>query len=48
MEGALVVVQAEQERPDVRPGPFLCQRKPATTQSAVRWCLILSIARLPG
>ena len=30
------------------PGPFLCQRKPATTQSAVRWCLILSIARLPG
>ena len=30
------------------PGPFLCQRNPATTQSAVRWCLILSIARLPG
>ena len=30
------------------PGPFLCQRNPATTQSAVRSCLILSIARLPG
>ena len=30
------------------PGPSLCQRNPATTQSAVRWCLILSIARLPG
>ena len=30
------------------PGPFLCQRKPATTQSAVRSCLILNIARLPG
>ena len=29
-------------------GPLLCQRKPATTQSAVRACLILSIARLPG
>ena len=30
------------------PWPFLCHRKPATTQSAVRWCLIFSIARLPG
>ncbi len=30
------------------PGPFLCQRKPATTQSAVRACLILAIARFPG
>ena len=30
------------------PGPFLCHRNPATTQSAVRWCLTLSIARLPG
>ena len=30
------------------PGPFLCQRKPATTQSAVRGCLILAIVRLPG
>src|ERR687898_745072 len=30
------------------PGPFLCQRKPATTQSAVRACLILAIVRLPG
>ena len=30
------------------PGPFLCQRKPATTQSAVRRCLILAISRLPG
>ena len=28
--------------------PFLCQRKPATTQSAVRACLTLIIARLPG
>ena len=34
--------------PTCVPGPFLCQRKPATTQSAVRACLILSIARLPG
>ena len=34
--------------PTCVPGPFLCQRKPATTQSAVRWCLIFSIARLPG
>ncbi len=30
------------------PGPFLCQRNPATTQSAVRACLIFSIVRLPG
>ena len=30
------------------PLPFLCQRKPATTQSAVRACLTLIIARLPG
>ena len=30
------------------PGPFLCQRKPATTQSAVRACLTLIIARLPA
>ena len=28
--------------------PLLCQRKPATTQSAVRTCLILIMARLPG
>ena len=42
------VVEAEQQRADQRPGPFLCQRKPATTQSAVRACLILIIARLPG
>ena len=26
----------------------MCQRKPATTQSAVRTCLTLIIARLPG
>ena len=30
------------------PFPFLCQRKPATTQSAVRRCLILSIVRSPA
>ena len=30
------------------PGPFLCQRKPATTQSAVRACLTLTIDRSPG
>ena len=30
------------------PAPLLCQRKPATTQSAVRACLTLIIARLPG
>src|SRR2546430_1029801 len=28
--------------------PVLCQRNPATTQSAVRACLTLIIARLPG
>ena len=28
--------------------PPLYQRKPATTQSAVRWCLIFDITRLPG
>ncbi len=34
--------------PTIVPGPFLCHRKPATTQSAVRWCLTLIISRLPG
>ena len=43
-----LVVEAQQQRADVVPGPFLCQRKPATTQSAVRACLTLIIARLPG
>ena len=28
--------------------PLLCQRNPATTQSAVRTCLTLNIVRLPG
>ena len=26
--------------------PLLCQRKPATTQSAVRWCFTFTIVRL--
>ncbi len=30
------------------PAPFLCQRKPATTQSAVRECLTLIIVRSPA
>ena len=34
--------------PIIVPGPFLCQRKPATTQSAVRRCLTFAISRLPG
>ena len=39
--------RAAASRP-ARPCPLLCQRKPATTQSAVRACLTLIIARLPG
>ena len=34
--------------PTSSPGASLYQRKPATTQSAVRACLIFIIARLPG
>ena len=30
------------------PAPSLWVRKPATTQSAVRWCLTLTMARLSG
>ena len=48
VQPAVVVVEAEQQRADARRVPLLCQRKPATTQSAVRACLILIIARLPG
>ena len=48
VELAGLVVQPEEQRADEGPGPSLCQRNPATTQSAVRWCLIFSIARLPG
>ena len=48
MQPPAIVVQPEQQRADARPCPLLCQRKPATTQSAVRACLILIIARLPG
>ena len=40
--------RAQQQRADELSLPFLCHRKPATTQSAVRACLILIIARLPG
>ena len=47
LEVARVVVEAEQQRAD-RIGPRLCQRNPATTQSAVRSCLIFSIARTSG
>ena len=43
-----IVYRPSSSEPIMVPGPFLCQRKPATTQSAVRWCLILTIARLPG
>ena len=38
----------EQQRADETSFPVLCQRKPATTHSAVRACLTLIIARLPG
>ena len=48
LQRALVVVQPEQQRADQLVLPALCQRKPATTQSAVRACLTLIIARLPG
>ena len=49
MQPPLVVVQPEQQRADeLVPLPALCQRKPATTQSAVRACFTLIIARLPG
>ena len=48
LQRAVVVVQAEQQRADASSFPLLCQRKPATTQSAVRACLTLIIARLPG
>src|SRR2546422_10607513 len=34
--------------PTIVPTPFLCQRKPATTQSAVRVCLTLTIVRSPA
>ena len=45
----LVVIQPEQKRAHAaRSLPALCQRKPATTQSAVRACFTLIIARLPG
>ena len=39
-----VVEQAEQQRPDALPS--LCQRNPATTQSAVRSCLTFHMTRL--
>ena len=49
LQRARVVVQAEQQRADRGvPSPFLCQRKPATTQSQSRSCLTLSITRLFG
>ena len=44
-------VPAGSKRPsssEPTPAPSLCVRKPATTQSAVRWCLTLTIARLSG
>ena len=44
----LLVVQPQEQRADQLPGPALCHRNPATTQSAVRTCLTLIIARLPG
>ncbi|MGC3999419.1 MAG: hypothetical protein QM767_19050 [Anaeromyxobacter sp.] len=34
--------------PTMVPFPSLCQRKPATTQSAVRACFTFTMARLPG
>ena len=41
-----VVVEASSSEPTI--GPLLCQRKPATTQSAVRTCLTLVISRWSG
>ena len=29
-------------------GPLACSRYPATTQSTVRWCLVLNMTRLSG
>ena len=42
-EPAPLIVEAQQQGADHR--PLLCQRKPATTQSAVRSCLTLNITR---
>ena len=42
----LVVEEAEQQDPT--PAPSLWVRKPATTQSAVRSCFTLTMARLSG
>ena len=38
------IVETEQQRSDHVPFPFLCQRNPATTQSAVRTCFTLNMA----
>jgi hypothetical protein len=36
VQRALVIVEARRSEPTIVPGLFLCQRKPATTQSAAR------------
>ena len=46
LQRAGIVVKSEQQRADRVPSPFLCQRKPATTQSQSRSCLTLSIDAL--
>jgi hypothetical protein len=48
VERVIVVVEAQQQRAIIVPAPFLCQRKPATTQSAVRSCFTLIIVRSPA
>ena len=48
MQHAGVIVKARAAAIRPRPSCRWYKRKPATTQSAVRACLILSIARLPG
>ena len=48
LELAGIIEEAEQQRADRGRSPFLCQRKPATTQSQSRSCLTLSITRLFG
>ena len=48
VQHAVVVVQPEQQRADGLALLARFQRKPPTTQSTVRRCLIFSIARTPG
>ena len=48
LKRARIVEEPEKQRTDSVRSPFLCQRKPATTQSQSRSCLTLSMTRLSG